>query len=160
MRCYISVGFKADEVSTIMQSLIQKGFLIETEDKIQVTDKWRGKIKQYEKEFETFWVETTPEGKIRTAWAGSKPEAQKLFVKLRKTYSFEYLMGQRNDYFKYLEYQQKIRKFDQQRMMCTVFLNPAKERFAEKWASYIPETKPEEPAQKPMTQEELGKQYE
>ena len=77
--------------------------------------------------FEEFW---------KYKWTGSKKEAFARFLKVMKTHSFEYLMKQVKDYHKYLHLEKTVRKFDRQKLMASVFLNPAKERFAEPWGEY------------------------
>lgn len=111
------------------------------------TQKWYAQFSDLEKEFEKFWTDLI-DGKIRNAWPGSRPVAEKLFRKVREKYSFDYIMKQRREYFRYLDRLLRIKGFDRQKMMATVFLNPEKERFNEKWHTYCPE--PPKPKKKPV----------
>ena len=119
--------------------------------------------KRIEKEFEEFWHETV-DNKRSVAWTGTKKKALEYWVKLRKKHSFDFLMSQRDDYFQYLRLQKQMRKFDQQRLMCQVFLNPANERYMENYADYIAQLKkhygdPEVVNIRPVTKEEILNQY-
>jgi hypothetical protein len=159
---YINTGFTVKETQMLLNSLILKGFVrIETEaGKYSLTTKWEEAFPDIEKEFDSnFWrIER------KVVWTGTRRKALEYYVKLRKKYSSVFLMDQRNNYFNYLTLQKELRKFDQQRMMCQVFLNPANERFLEDYTEYIEELnkkygKKEEPTIEPVTRKQVMEAY-
>jgi hypothetical protein len=157
---YIATGFGFEETKRLITSLMGKGFLIpKNGDDFDVTNRWHDAFANIDKEFEfKFW---TKDGKVQ--WTGTKKKALEYYVKVRKKYSVDFLVKQRDDYFKFLELQVKYRNFDQQRVMCQVFLNPANERFLEDYASYVQqlETKyaPPKTDVKPVTKADIMSQY-
>jgi hypothetical protein len=164
MKCYQSTGFKSEEVGPVLSGLIQKGFVVyhEKTDKLDITKKWYDNIPTFINEFEQFWTIKGKDDKMVNAWPGSKPEALRLFIKLRKNgIEFDYLMKQRNDYFKFLRYQQTVRNFNLQKMMCTVFLNLDKKRYEEEWELQVPEEyrKPKEEKKEILTEKDLTDKY-
>jgi hypothetical protein len=160
---WINLGFGEREIEQLMKECMLKGFVLRGEAGMMLTPKWNDAFTSSEKEFDEFWYEKA-DGKYSVAWTGTKKKAIEYWVKLRKKHSFDFLMSQRNDYFEFLRLQKKLRKFDQQRVMCQVFLNPANERYMENYADYIEQLKkhygdPEQPKIKPVTKEEILSQY-
>lgn len=157
---YIATGFGFEETKRLLSSLIVKGFLIpKNGDDFDVTFKWHDGFANIDKEFEfKFW---TKDGKVQ--WTGTKKKALEYYVKVRKQYSVDFLVKQRDDYFKFLELQLKYRNFDQQRVMCQVFLNPANERFLENYESYVQQLEekyaPAKTEIKPVTKADIMSQY-
>lgn len=164
---WISLGFGEKEINQLFRNLIVKGFIImdigsgnSDNPKFNFTQKWKEGFANIEQEFnEYFWMEN---GKV--AWTGTKKKAFEYYIKLRKKHSKDFLVNQRDQYFKFLELQKKYRNFDQQRLMCQVFLNPANERYLEDYGDYVnqlkfkyapsPEIKP-----KPLTKEDVLNSY-
>ena len=128
---YRRVGFAQGEQLHYLNSLIQKGIVLPTESKNPIfTDKWRDVFITKEEEFTEFW---TINGKV--CWPGSKPKAMQLYTQIRRMYSKEYILEQRDAYFKYLELVNK-HQFDRSKMMATVFLG-SQERIHEDWKEQV-----------------------
>lgn len=140
VQAQVATGLTHEQQDTLLIKLYNMNYIQWTKDlkTNTITDKWCDQFSDLEKEFEKFWTDLI-DGKVRNAWPGSKPVAEKLFKKVRKKYSFEHLMKQRREYFRYLERSLRIKGFDRQKMMATVFLNPETQRFNEKWYTYCPE---------------------
>jgi len=158
---FIQTGFTNEETARLFKSLVGKGFVrLKSNSDFELTTKWEEAFPDMDKEFDAYmWYDN---GKV--AWTGTKKKAMEYYVKLRKKYSREFLFNQRNNYFEFLRLQKKLRNFDQQRLMCQVFLNPANERFNEDYADYIVQIKarygdPDEVKPKAITKEEILKQY-
>lgn len=162
--CYVKTGFTSKQQQVLMKGLIMKGFLTPSEAETPVmTEKWNSAFADLDKEFEQFfWVKS---GKV--CWTGSKPQARRLYVELRRNVSRERLMHQRNTYFAYLECEAKL-GFARQKMMATVFLGKA-ERWDEDWETQLQEcrkrlNKLDEEIEKrkdvkPVSKDELDKLY-
>jgi len=170
---YLNTGFVMNEVEALMRNLMQKGFVAIVSGvgsgiaasntagpEFMLSTKWNDGFADIEKEFDQFFWKI--DGKVQ--WTGTRKKALEYYIKLRKRHSKDYLVKQRDDYFKFLDLQKILRKFDQQRLMCQVFLNPANERFAENYADYIVQLKakygdPETPKIKPVTTADIMQQY-
>jgi len=166
---WINLGFGEREIDQLTLECMQKGYvMIESgvdgrNASLRLSSKWYNAFTSAEKEFEEFWHETV-ENKRSVAWTGTKKKALEYWVKLRKKHSFDFMMKQRNDYFQFLRLQKKLRKFDQQRLMCQVFLNPANERYMENYEDYVMQLlkhygDPEQPKIKPVTKDDILNQY-
>jgi hypothetical protein len=142
--CYLATGFVPEQQEMLLRRLFNKEFIAyinhpNGQKDIKPTGKWDELFfDQIERQFDRFWTEDI-NGKSRTAWNGSKPEAYKIFRNLVPQYGFDKLMQQRKSYFRFLELQKSVRGFDRQRMMATVFLNMQKERYNEDWAGQVEE---------------------
>lgn len=165
---YISTGFSESEVIAIFKGLIVKSFIYISNGKYELTKKWQEGFANLENEFEEFfWKEkvTDSNGKItdKVAWTGTKKKAIDYYIRLRKQYSKDFLVSQRDRYFEYLRLQKRLRNFDQQRLMCQVFLNPSTERFLEDYGGYIADLKekyePNPVVIKPITREDVLNSY-
>ena len=135
MDCYVNTGFTPEQQGRIMKGLIVKGFLLGgIGDSPTITEKWTDGFADFDQEFERFfWVKN---GKV--CWHGSKPQALKLYVTLRKNHSREFLLKQRDTYFKFLDLEHKTGFPERKKLMASVFLGP-KERFNEDWATQAKE---------------------
>lgn len=156
---HIYLGFNDNEVMVLVKSLIMKGFLLIQDDKYVLTDKWANGFADIEKEFDNlFWKK---DGKV--CWTGTRKKALEYWIKIRKRHALEFLVGQRDKYFMFLELQKKYRGFDQQRVMCQVFLNPANERYLEDYTTYVADLKkkyePDLPTPKRLTREDIISAY-
>ena len=157
---FINTGFTVKETQILFGALVIKGFVRIDGNKYILTDKWAEAFPDMDKEFDNnFWRVDR-----KVSWTGTRRKALEYYVKLRKRYSSEFLMTQRNDYFNFLEIQKKLTKFDQQKMMCQVFLNPANERFLEDYKRYIIDIRnkyepKEEQKAVPVTREQVMAQY-
>jgi hypothetical protein len=167
---YVSTGFTEQEIITLFKGLIQKSFIMTSGGEYTLTSKWAEGFADIEKEFdEYFWNEKVPKKPGSTeiiqkvAWTGTKKKAIEYYVKLRKKYSKDFLVSQRDNYFEYLKLQKQYRGFDQQRLMCQVFLNPANERFLEDYADYIntlnEKYAPAPVIEKPLTKDDVLGMY-
>jgi hypothetical protein len=157
---YISTGFAIGEMEVLFKSLIAKGFILPKGNDFELTMKWEEGFTSIEKEFDNlFWK---IEGKV--VWTGTRKKALEYYIKLRKSYSAEFLMDQRNKYFNFLELQKNLRKFDQQKVMCQVFLNPSNERYMEDYGDYIEQLykkygRPDNVKPEPVTRADIAKAY-
>lgn len=138
---YNYTGFSAEEQKVLISALIRHSIIFPpgaNDKELTFTPKWLSEFETVETEFEEFWSMTIKDEKekekVVTAWPGSKVKAKDLYVKLRKKHTKDYLIQQRNDYFRYLDLSRKD-GFDRQKMMATVFLGKS-ERFAEDWEGY------------------------
>jgi hypothetical protein len=135
------IGFSADEVKHTYLKLLDKGIVIGDfgNKTIEFTQKYIAYFQDIEKEFEEFWTIIHGVGEVsrRNAWPGSKPKALQEYIRVRKVESKEYLLEQRDQYFRYLEWEQK-RGFNRQKMMAVAFLN-TDERYKEDWKSQADE---------------------
>lgn len=133
---YVRTGLIEQEQKWGFNALIERGYLFPPDkDALQPTmsDKWDSHFKSIEDEFEDFW---TKDGKV--CWQGPKSKAQDLYVKLRVYNHKDYLMKQRNEYFRFLDLVEKSQNFKRAKMMATVFLGP-QERYKEEWTRYCTE---------------------
>jgi hypothetical protein len=171
--CRIKTGFSEQEQKYVLGALVQKGFIMppgEEDTHFVLTDKWTKALSTLDKEFErSFWIMYDHEKKQSvTAWPGSKSQAKKNYVTVRKSYTFEYLMQQRDLYFEYLK-ECRLAGFDRQKMMASVFLGP-QERFKEDWEAQLKDridarlkregTEAPKPAAKAVTMQEVKQLYE
>lgn len=157
---YIATGFTESEAKRVFDSLVLKGFLHLVGEDFMLTDKWESAFPDLNKEFDQFfWFEN-----LKPAWTGTKKKALEYYAKLRKSYSRDFLHTQRNNYFEFLKLQAQLKKFDQQRMMAQVFLNPSNERYMEDYADYIVQLKakygdPNEVKPSPISRDDVMKEY-
>lgn len=162
---YEHLGFSEAEQQPLIISLYKKGFVLPIEKGIPViTAKWNTAFADLHKEFEElFWKK---DGKVFWPASSSKKNSDSKYYKIRKKYSREFLIEQRNWYEKYLELQVKVRNFPQAKMMCDKFLGP-KELFLSNWKGACEELEEEfksknQPTEKTetLTDEERKKAYE
>ena len=159
---YIRTGLHKEAQGQIIGTLMTKGFLLfdSKQGVYEVTSKWMEAFADIEKEFDNrFWKK---DGKVD--WTGTRKKALEYYIKIRKRYSLDFLLKQRDNYCEFLKVQKKLKGFDQQKMMCQVFLNPANERYLEDYADYIKQLNEkygikEESKPKPITREEVLNQY-
>jgi hypothetical protein len=141
---YNYTGFSGAEQKAYVSALIAKGIIFpipENSKTITFTSKWLGEFETLEKEFDDFWfiTVTVKDGKElkKTGWPGSRKSALNLYQKVRKTITKDYLIQQRDYYFKLLKVTQAL-GFDRSKMMATVFLGP-QERYNENWKDQLEE---------------------
>lgn len=150
--CFEQTGFNDKEQQILLERLINKGFILPDKNEIPViSDLWNSVNKGAKEQFEEFW---------KYKWPGSKKEAFNRFLKVIKIHSFSYLMKQVKDYHKYLHLEKTVRGFDRQKLMASVFLNPAKERFAEPWGEYCDKIKGINKTEKSIKPEETKSLFE
>lgn len=161
---YINTGFGESETKALFRSLIAKGFIVPDGQYYNITSKWEEAFPDLDREFEShFWLEVI-EGHKKVAWTGAKKKAMEYYIRLRKKYSRDFIVTQRDNYFKFLDLQKKLRNFDQQRLMCQVFLNPATERYMEDYEDYIKQLKakygdPDVVKADPVTRDQVNQMY-
>lgn len=159
------LGFNRDESNILMKSLMAKSFIVilsgidGRDAEFKLTSKWAEGFANIDKEFdELFWKK---DGKV--CWTGTRKKALEYWVRIRKRHTLDFLISQRNKYFEFLELQKKYRGFDQQKVMCQVFLNPANERYLEDYTDYVKQLKatyaPSKVEVKPVTKEDILKAY-
>ena len=131
METYRQTGFNETEQGQLLVRLVQKGFIIPEDcNPPKITTKWAGAFTDIEKEFEElFWRRN---GKV--FFTGSKKAALKFYVALRKKYSREFVLGQKEAYAQYLDMEHK-RGFDRAVMMAERWLNPINEYYMSDWKS-------------------------
>lgn len=156
---YTHLGFSTIEIQAMLRMLITKGFIRADDYKYTMTDKWSNGFADIEKEFDNlFWRK---DGKV--CWTGTRKKALEYWIRIRKKHSMVFLVSQRDKYFEFLELQKKFRGFDQQKVMCQVFLNPANERYLEDYTDYVDQLKakyaPPVAETKPVTKEDILKAY-
>lgn len=135
MNVYIKTGISPKDQVGVLQWLVKKGYIYPTAGKDNnpvLSKKWYDFFKGIEEEFTEFW---TIDGK--NCWPGSKPVALKLYTELRKTIPKEFIINQRDHYFRYLDLVVKT-GFNRGKMMATVFLGK-QERYNEQWATMADE---------------------
>ena len=157
---YEKTGVDHDEAKELFVELWTKGFIEVTQTiaKYKPTLKWFEGFSTVKNEFEEFWtskIYNTANGKKNISWAGSKQDAYNKFVKARKIESFEYLMAQRELYFK------MIASSDFRKVMgCSVFLNVETKRYSEDWGKQInKEIIQEVKTQPKITKEEVRNKF-
>jgi hypothetical protein len=120
------LGLSDKETASVLKGLLLKKIVERKGDKIVCLPVWLEKFDVRKDEFELFW---NKDGKV--CWTGSKPQAKDRFYKVREHKSLEYLIAQRDAYFRYLNRETWLKK-----MMCSVFLNPQTKRYEEPWDTY------------------------
>lgn len=134
---YEKTGIDHDEAKELFVTLWKKGFIETTQSisKFKPTIKWFSALSSIKNEFEEFWMAMqikTANGKKNISWTGSKQDALNKFTRTRKIESFEYLMAQKELYFK------MIASSDFRKVMgCSVFLNVDTKRYSEDWGKSI-----------------------
>jgi hypothetical protein len=160
---YQKTGFIEQEALQIMRGLVQKGFVLMSENPIpQITTKWESAFTNIEDEFEnSFWKK---DGKV--VWLGSSRKMSLgFYVKARKRYSKEVLIQSRDEYLEYLEWCKKD-NFNRAIMGCEKFLNEKNEYYLVDWKTMSKQLeeklKPLQKEQKPvepLTKEARKKLY-
>lgn len=140
---WVITGFEDNEQSILISALKNKGFLADIKRGDQtflaILPVWLSQNIPFEQEFEEFWTIKDSNGKSKVAWPGSKPDAKKKYITVRKFYSKEFMFSQRDTYFELLRKTHELTKFKRQKLMCTVFLNPETERFKENYKEQLEE---------------------
>lgn len=109
--------------------MLKQKELIRNEKGIVITDKWFSVFEISEKEFEDFWnINSKP------CWPGSRKESLKMYIKARKLFDKDFLLQQRNAYFKFL---QEPENEYRSKMSCSTFLNPENEKFNQNWTKEV-----------------------
>lgn len=126
---YRQTGFTTEQQGVLLRHLIEKGFIFpENASPPKITSKWETAFTDLEVEFDKlFW-----RIKGKTFFTGSKKKSFSFYHKLRKKYSREFLIKQRNHYAEYLEMEHKT-GFDRRVMMAERWLNPANENYLIDW---------------------------
>ena len=162
---YAQTGFTEGEQAAMAQALVVKGFIFLTDkNPPEITTKFASAFTDMTSEFEEqFW---TKDGS--TAWPGSKAKSLELYKKARIKYPAETLISQRNEYFRFLEYQAKYNNFNRAKMAAERWLLPANEYYLTDWKEQADEilaknkkaAEPVKIAQNPLSEEERKKFYE
>ncbi len=147
---YRQTGFATDQQEILLRGLVMKGFV--WPDQVsppKITSKWESAFADMKAEFDNlFW---RMNGKVY--FPGSNKKAFELYYKLRKQYSRDFLINQRNQYARFLNMQEK-NGFDQAKMMAERWLNPKNENYLIDWKTMGDEVekkiKRKEEAQKPV----------
>lgn len=133
------IGTSREETIMLFNMAIRDEYIEHTKTvaKFKLSETWKSAFKPEENEFDEFWnpmVFVVEGQKKRVSWTGSKYDARTKFLKVRKEESFDYLMKQKEKYFKVIAYS------DWRRIMgCSVFLNKETKRYAEDWDELMPE---------------------
>ena len=152
-RCFRHTGIYWERASDLLKSLVLKE-LIEVHDKYRYkpTKKWYDAHKvEVEENFAKFWKPN--HGR---KWTGSFADAKIKFARACTKYSPEYIIAQKEAYFKYLSHPDNLyRKV----MGASVFLNLQTKRFTEEWTVEQPK-QVADTKRSNMTLEERKKLYE
>jgi hypothetical protein len=110
---------------------------------------------QFEKEFEQFW-KIEKDKKLVNCWPGPRTDALNKFKIARKKHSFEFIMKQRDNYFKLLEHE-----IWRKPMQATKFLNIKTGQIEEDWVSQWPDhfKQEKETQPKPLTKQQKDNLY-
>ncbi len=132
---YRYTGLSEEQIRTLVGSLTEKNFLVKQNDKPpMIAEKWIRLFDVEDFEFERFWAPMTIEERT-IRWTGSKEDAKLKYTKVRKEYSYDYLLHQKELYFKVVI----NAKFDRQVMGASVFLNMKTKRFTEDFNTQLKE---------------------
>lgn len=147
------LGLSEEETKDQIRVLKDLGFVLKNGNKFEVSQSWISQFEVSVAEFEEFWIY-----KGKSYWTGSKKDAALKYTEARRFYSKEYLLNQRDGYFKLLELQE-FRVI----MGASVFLNVKTERFRENFweqAKRIQQVNgvPETPTKK-LTIEEVNEMF-
>lgn len=161
--CFSIIGYNANMAKLMYHGLVQHGFLglFKPGEVPKLTERW-GQAFNVDFEFNQFWTVNLPDGKKRTAWPGSKEATRKLFDKVRKQYSLEYILRQRDHYFKFLILTKKYRNFDRMKMGGPVWLGPDKHYetdWKSEWEELEEKYNPKKPMAEAVTIESVKKAY-
>jgi len=134
LEAFRKTGFLQDQQETLLQHLIAKGFILPINEPIPVlTTKWESAFADIDMEFEkAFWTKKNKEGKMTVLWSGSKKKSCTMYVALRKNYSREFIVEQRDQYVRYLEMEHK-NGFNRSIMMCERWLRAENEYYLVDW---------------------------
>ncbi len=139
---YRQTGFTVEQQEILLRSLVMKGFV--WPDQVsppKITSKWESAFADLKTEFDNlFWKKKDKEGINKVYFPGSNKKAFELYYKLRKQYSRDFLIDQRNQYAEFLEMQAK-NGFDQAKMMAERWLNPKNENYLTDWKTLADEVK-------------------
>jgi len=126
---YQKTGFRNEEQAVLLRNLVGKGFINPIDTPIpQITDKWATAFTDIQMEFEElFWKRN---GKV--FWTGSKKKSYDFYYKTRKSFSRDFLVGQRDEYARYLELENK-RGFNRRVMMAERWLHPSNAYYDVDW---------------------------
>ena len=125
---YKATGLMRGTQEQILNNLVAKGFLYpENANPPKATNKWPAAFGNRTEEFEKFWK---IDGVV--FWTGSKKLALKRYENLRKIYSEDKLLMQRNAYARYLRLENQ-NGFDRRVMAADRWLNPANEYYEVDW---------------------------
>lgn len=131
LEIYRQTGFEEQAVGVILNNLVLKGFVVNERCNLpKITDKWASAFTNLTTEFEElFWRKN---GKV--FFTGSKKKSYEFYSKLRKKYSKDFLVKQRDAYADYLEMEHKT-GFDRSVMMAERWLHPSNEYYLSDWSS-------------------------
>ena len=153
------VGIPRKETINLFNLAIEEGYIEYTQSvtKVRLDKKWKEAFRPEDSEFDAFWLpmDFLVEGeKKRVSWTGSKYDARTKFLKVRKEESFEYLMEQKEKYFRVIAHS------DWRRIMgCSVFLNKETKRYAEDWDSLLPEGAKRESIGRKLDRKDVSKLF-
>ena len=157
---YEKTGIEHDDAKVLFVDLWERNFIEVTQNlsMYKPTSKWHEGFSTIKNEFEEFWTSkhfVTVNGKKCISWCGSKQDAINKFAKARKIESFEYLINQKNLYFK------MIASSDFRQVMgCSVFLNTETKRYSEDWEKQVNKDIVQEVKIQPkITKEDVRKKF-
>lgn len=131
------IGLERDKTISLFIEALREDFIEPTKkkSKFELSENWYSSFNPEENEFNEFWAPITVivhGQKKKISWTGSKYDARTKFLKIRKIETFEYLMGQKEDYFNVIAHS------DWRRIMgCSVFLNESTKRYIEDWKQLL-----------------------
>jgi len=127
---YRQTGLSTEQQGILLRALVMKGFV--WPDQVsppKITSKWESAFANLKAEFDNlFWIKN---GKVFFPNSSNK-KSFALYHTVRKEYSKEFLIKQRDHYSDFLEMQHK-NGFDQAKMMAERWLNPKNENYLIDW---------------------------
>ena len=129
LETYLQTGFDRAQQEVLLTHLVEKGFIYPTNvTPPEVTDRWDTAFTDIEREFEElFWRKNN-----KVFFTGSKKKSYGYYYKLRKKYSREFMVGQRDAYARYLDLENE-NGFNRRVMMAERWLLEANEYYLVDW---------------------------
>ena len=126
---YRQTGFTTDQQKILLINLVKKGFVFPDQAPLpKITSKWESAFANLKVEFDNLiWRKSS-----KVFFTGSNRKSFSFYHKLRKKYSREFLVKQRDHYADFLEMQHKT-GFNQSVMSGERWLNPANENYLINW---------------------------
>lgn len=155
-KIYLNTGFNEEQTKILLNKLLQKGFLHNSNNNFSLGDKWARAFPDAEEDFKNFWYK---DGKA--VWPGSKPQAKYFYFELRKFVKKEVLIESRDNYFQFLELVKET-GFNRATMAAERWLNPKNEYYNSNWKEQAEIINPDKfkEESKPLTEAEIAKAYE
>lgn len=129
LETYLQTGFDRKQQEVLLAHLVEKGFIYpKNVSPPELTDRWSSAFADIEREFEElFWRKDD-----KVFFTGSKKKSYGYYHKLRKKYSREFMIGQRDAYARLLALENE-NGFPRRVMMAERWLLEANEYYLVDW---------------------------